>query len=345
MLKFARESRSRVVYDSQIAEALGVNAAIILSRIIWSISGHIEKNKTEFEKNGRWWMYDTRAELANYSRLTDKQIKSVLTLLREKKIIETGQFDKQFAVRRNWFTVNMSALLEAIGTKGTNSEIDPLSVQKGPIDRYKRDQCIGTKGTNTSLSKNLSKNLTKRGSTRAREDIPPPIENLGFGDFLPPRYSSDRNFDWNLFEIQAPDFDWQRFNAKYPDYYNLDDPKPHEEIPPEDKNAPPFDSKEQAASWLDKIKKIQPGTKCDVPMLSGVIDESMHVLETVGVSSFASLLEFVEDHGNSYEHSVFFGRPPEMLKRDQYGAMMLGEVCVKYMKKGKAGKLLRLFKG
>lgn len=144
---FLPGDRSFVVFDAELADKLGINAAIILSRIIWSIEKHITANDRAFFIDGRWWMYDTKGDLSAYSKLTEKQIRLVLTDLRKLQILHTGQFDNTFGVRRNWFAVDTLKLLAVIsmpiGTKGPDREKQPIET-KGP------DSPIETKGPDTS---------------------------------------------------------------------------------------------------------------------------------------------------------------------------------------------------
>ncbi len=127
---FSDENRPKVVFDREIAEALGINCSIILCRLMWSIDKHFNSKNLAFFKNNKWWMYDSKGDLSSYSGLTEKQIRIVLSKLKKLKIIETGQFDRKFAVRRNWFYVDESRLRAVISSIGP---FCPDSVPIGPF--------------------------------------------------------------------------------------------------------------------------------------------------------------------------------------------------------------------
>src|SRR3990167_6776588 len=159
------QPRTKVCYDNRLAERFGVNEAIILSRMIWSIETHKDAEDLEFFHDGTWWMYDTIPAFMKYSQLGRKQVLNVLANLRKEKIIETGHFDEQ--TRCNWYSVNIDALYiatqmscplpELIVPKGNHR-----SSRKGTTHSSQRGLSIVPKGDDSSFvyTKNPSNDLS-----------------------------------------------------------------------------------------------------------------------------------------------------------------------------------------
>lgn len=175
------DNRPCFVGDAELAEKLGVNIAIVLGRIIWSLEEKINANRTEFFKDGRWWMYDTIPALMAYSKLGRKQILLVLETLRKKKILITGQFDHKFAVRRNWYSIDKLELMTVISPivpKGDDTPMVPKGdyqwCQKGTIHSAETEPLIVPKGDDTSLLlRGMTKNHTESQTESPTATITP----------------------------------------------------------------------------------------------------------------------------------------------------------------------------
>ena len=102
--------KNTTFYNKMIAKELGIYAAILLSRITWSIGKHRDANDTKFLLRDRWWMYSTKYDLMQYSMLSRHKIDTALKKLRNSGIIEVEQFDKSRGDMKNYYTVNYTKL-------------------------------------------------------------------------------------------------------------------------------------------------------------------------------------------------------------------------------------------
>lgn len=188
------DKQTKVCYDSRLADRFGVNEAILLSRMIWSIEKHKDANDTEFFHDGAWWMYDTIPAFMKYSGLGRKQILNAQANLTKEGIIEKGQFDRKFAQRRNWFSVNLDALYIATQMSCPIEPIVPkrnhLSSRKGTIDSAERGLSIVPKGDDTSLyTKIPSESLSNTHSNFSPQS---PQGEIGIGSLSDELKSKDR---------------------------------------------------------------------------------------------------------------------------------------------------------
>tara|TARA_R110000851_G_scaffold22626_11_gene67023 strand:- start:4698 stop:5519 length:822 start_codon:yes stop_codon:yes gene_type:complete len=95
---------SRHSFDPEIAEQVGVNAAVIYQNLhFWC-----EKNAAN-EKNihdGRAWTYNSRSAFETlFPYLTSKQIRTALDRLIDAELVVTGVFNKDARDRTKWYAV------------------------------------------------------------------------------------------------------------------------------------------------------------------------------------------------------------------------------------------------
>lgn len=103
------------VFDSQIAQEYGVNAAIIFQNLAYWIE-HNRANETNFY-DGRYWTYNSvRAFTELFPYLTDKQIRGALKKLEEGGMILVGNYNKSAYDRTRWYALTEKGL--SIYTKG-----------------------------------------------------------------------------------------------------------------------------------------------------------------------------------------------------------------------------------
>ena len=53
-------------FSKEVALKFGINSAMILNRMIWSINIHEQNNESRFFIDDRWWMYDSFAALTKH---------------------------------------------------------------------------------------------------------------------------------------------------------------------------------------------------------------------------------------------------------------------------------------
>lgn len=103
------------MFDPQIAQEYGVNAAIIFQNLAYWIE-HNRANETNFY-DGRYWTYNSvRAFTELFPYLTDKQIRGALKKLEEGGMILVGNYNKSAYDRTRWYALAEKGL--SIYTKG-----------------------------------------------------------------------------------------------------------------------------------------------------------------------------------------------------------------------------------
>ena len=103
------------MFDSQIAQESGVNAAIIFQNLAYWIE-HNRANETNFY-DGRYWTYNSvRAFTELFPYLTDKQSRGALKKLEEGGMILVGNYNKSAYDRTRWYALAEKGL--SIYTKG-----------------------------------------------------------------------------------------------------------------------------------------------------------------------------------------------------------------------------------
>ena len=179
------DAQTKVCYDRRLAERFGINEAILLGRMIWSIEGHRDTENPEFFHDGQYWMYDTIPALMKYSQLGRKQILNALANLSKEKIIEKGQFDRKFAQRRNWYSVDIDAIYMATQMSCPFTPKEPkgnsVSSRKGTVGGAERGLRMVPKGDNTSL---YTKNPSERLSNTHTNSPPTPQGEKSESDLL-----------------------------------------------------------------------------------------------------------------------------------------------------------------
>ena len=91
-------------FDSEVAELVGVNAAVLFRNIeFW-----VEKNATngQNEHDGRFWTYNSvKAFSEQFPYMTEKQIRSALKRLEDAGLVMTGVFNELAYDRTKWYTL------------------------------------------------------------------------------------------------------------------------------------------------------------------------------------------------------------------------------------------------
>lgn len=103
------------MFEPQIAQEYGVNAAIIFQNLAYWIE-HNRANETNFH-DGRYWTYNSvRAFAKLFPYLTDKQIRGALKKLEDGGMILVGNYNKSAYDRTRWYALAEKGL--SIYTKG-----------------------------------------------------------------------------------------------------------------------------------------------------------------------------------------------------------------------------------
>lgn len=91
-------------FETGIAEAYGINAAVILENIRFWVM-HNEANGTNF-RDGRYWTYNSmKAFESLFPYMKPRAIRSALELLKEKGLIVTGNYNQSTYDRTKWYAL------------------------------------------------------------------------------------------------------------------------------------------------------------------------------------------------------------------------------------------------
>ena len=133
-------------FDTEIAEKVGVNAAVVYQNIyFWC-----EKNKANNKQiiDGKTWVYNSVSAFGKlFSYLTDRQIRTALDALEKAGLIETGVYNKRKGDKTKWYScvalndqkpltntsgplTNMSEPLTNMSNDSFDSEVKPLPDNK-----------------------------------------------------------------------------------------------------------------------------------------------------------------------------------------------------------------------
>lgn len=91
-------------FDTEVAEQVGVNAAVIFQHIVF----WCEKNAANGSnlRDGRYWTYNSMAAFQElFPYLTFSQIRTALAKLEDAELILSGEFNEDRWLRRKWYCV------------------------------------------------------------------------------------------------------------------------------------------------------------------------------------------------------------------------------------------------
>lgn len=120
-------------FDVNVAEKIGIEAAIFLKNIYWWCK-HNCKNKKNIH-DGRAWTYNSRRTWKDlFPYMKDSRIRGALKLLADEGYIETGTFNKMAYDRTTWYTVT-EAGANLLGVDISHLLYTPMEETYTPMDR------------------------------------------------------------------------------------------------------------------------------------------------------------------------------------------------------------------
>lgn len=98
----------------KLAEAIGLNEAIVLQQIHYWLTTYQEADKEDHYRDGKWWVYNTKAEWQeNFPWWSESTVWRTLTALRESELVRTTDtYNKKGYDRTLWYTINYKTLAE-----------------------------------------------------------------------------------------------------------------------------------------------------------------------------------------------------------------------------------------
>lgn len=195
-------------YDPLFSKKLGPTAAILLSRIIWSINVKVKNSESQYFIGGNWWMWNTIQEFCDYAGISKDSVLTAKRKLEMANLIQVEKLDSKTRDHTNHYSLNIPELFCVFPHTNPHFGVHPTidsgeslpSVVENP---YHRESGIPTSDSGEyppsivenpgnvpkSLTKSPSESLTENQSNRggnAREEVaqesanaePPPLDNL-----------------------------------------------------------------------------------------------------------------------------------------------------------------------
>lgn len=190
MNEFKDALRPNCFFINVIAEKCGIPAALIFSRIVWSVKKHKEEQEKQFFIKGKWWMYETRQGFhEKFSFISEETCKRALSSLRKANLIFHMRIRAKDWNQTNFYSINFDEFRKllvqndtvALQIPLTFEVLEKLKVQFDLIGSFPQ-KAIGSKRPNregqnepiervkmslSSLSNSLTNNLTKRGEGKS----------------------------------------------------------------------------------------------------------------------------------------------------------------------------------
>lgn len=124
---------SRHSFDPEVAEKVGLAAAVIYQNIAWWCEKNAANEKHIHE--GRAWTYNSMAAFsALFPYLTAKQIRDALQVLRDSGLVVTGNFNSDPRDRTLWYSISGQLHLPS-GANATAPEGRPLPDSKPSLSK------------------------------------------------------------------------------------------------------------------------------------------------------------------------------------------------------------------
>lgn len=120
-----------ISFDRKIANALGINEAIII-KIIWGWVKHNAQNGTNFHE-GRYWTYNSaRAYASDLTFMSERTISNTISKLIEKNILVKSNFNKTKFDKTSWYAFSDKGLefMQSLGYQ--LDETQPLANFSNP---------------------------------------------------------------------------------------------------------------------------------------------------------------------------------------------------------------------
>ena len=168
-----------IAFKTEYAEKYGVECAILIQGIQLGLS--INQNKDSHRKFGKIWMYNSVKDWhRTYPFMSESTIKRALSKLKECKIIEVMQLDKNPMNKTNWYTLNQSTLSTCTNALGQNEPIEEvkLNQSKQYITNNIKQTILNTEDIFNEMYEMYGKKVAKEAAFKAFRKINPDLYSV-----------------------------------------------------------------------------------------------------------------------------------------------------------------------
>lgn len=95
----------------KLATTIGLNEAVVIQQIHYWLYGYQERKDYRHLIEGRWWVYNTaEGWQENFPFWSTRTVQRALKALRDRGLVQVGNFNKKGYDRTLWYTINYEAL-------------------------------------------------------------------------------------------------------------------------------------------------------------------------------------------------------------------------------------------
>lgn len=95
-------------FNINAAKKYGINGALLLNRIVWSIKVHSESNDKRFFIDGNWWMFDTAKSLAKHfhNLISEKTVRRSLKAFEDDGLLSSMRNSSNLHDQTKWYSLD-----------------------------------------------------------------------------------------------------------------------------------------------------------------------------------------------------------------------------------------------
>ena len=166
---------SRHSFDPEIAEVVGLNAAVIYQNIVWWCEKNAANERNVYE--GKAWTYNTLDAFCNlFPYLSAKQIRTALNKLKDAGLVAVGNFNKDPRDRTIWYApegkCHLPKRAERCAQKGR--ALPDSKPDKKPDGKHSPPTPQGGRACETEAEPDLLSLPAAQGKTTVPKEAQPP---------------------------------------------------------------------------------------------------------------------------------------------------------------------------
>lgn len=215
------------VFDSKVAEAVGVDGAVMLQNINYWIAKNKANNKHCYDE--RYWTYNSIAAFEElFPFWSKKQISRILKNLIDNGYLLDGNYNKQNYDRTKWYTITEKGYSILPNGEMEYPKKENGSAQKGsPIPNINTDNKPNNKYTSNDVEDVWNMYPKKMGKAKAISKIPKLLETYGKDQIIEAikRYCNEIKGVDKQFILHGSTF----FNGRFEDYLDSNYNQPSNE--------------------------------------------------------------------------------------------------------------------
>lgn len=165
-------NESPMVVLPSLAEAVGLNEAIILQQVHYWLRHKQKAGANEYFKHNRWWVYNSLSDWSDQFPFWSKStVNRVLTSLRDQKLLVAKQLSEDNRDRTLWYTINYKRLNSLSKSQNASCQSDSNASCQSDNNTSCQSDKMYNKETETTTETSETES-----DTRTRDERPIPDE-------------------------------------------------------------------------------------------------------------------------------------------------------------------------